>query len=224
MRRGGCAGEPQGAVRRRRHVPPSHCAFGVAASPASRTRSTDAGIDGACRSTSGARSATLFGKYARNRVDPRAAGRVRLADATLVAPCVQSIRPVAGRACQIRAGAGPACATSGSPCSGRCFLTAHLSGRVPTHSARRSLLGGLDLVATLAGGRPVSEKGLLALGRRWHPGHRCRRGTRYVAWWRRRELATASESGEVLVAARWRPPRVRRRASCSPPSTKVLRR
>ena len=89
--------------------------------------------------------------------DPAA---LRWADAVLAASLF-AIDPVGFGGVRVRASAGPV----------RDRWLAHLRAllppdapwrRVPLHAAESRLLGGLDLAATLAAGRPVAERGLLA--------------------------------------------------------------
>jgi magnesium chelatase subunit D len=89
--------------------------------------------------------------------DPAA---LRWADAVLAASLF-AIDPVAFGGVRVRASAGPV----------RDRWLAYLRAllppdapwrRVPLHAAESRLLGGLDLAATLAAGRPVAERGLLA--------------------------------------------------------------
>ncbi len=115
------------------------------------------------------------------------------ADATLVA-ALCAVDPSCGGV-SIRAGAGPvrdewfallkSLLPDGAPVR-----------RVPTHVHDDRLLGGLDLVATLRAGRPISEKGLLALA---DGGLVIVAGAERVTSLVAARLATASESGEVLV-------------------------
>ena len=115
------------------------------------------------------------------------------ADATLVA-ALCAVDPSSGGA-SIRAGAGPvrdewlallrSLLPDGAPVR-----------RVPTHVHDDRLLGGLDLVATLRAGRPISEKGLLAMA---DGGLVIVAGAERVTSLVAARLATANESGEVLV-------------------------
>ncbi len=87
-------------------------------------------------------------------------GNVRFDDALIVARLF-AVDPVGMGGIAVRAQAGPV-RDSWLRCLRACLPKATRVVRVPLHVGEDRLLGGLDLTATLAAGRPVAERGLLA--------------------------------------------------------------
>ena len=85
----------------------------------------------------------------------------RLFDATLVAARLLAVDPVGLGGVALRAQAGPV-RDIWLASLRRLLPPATPIRRVPLHAGEDRLLGGLDLAATLAAGRPVAERGILA--------------------------------------------------------------